>query len=131
MQTTILLPHNDDIEKTEEEFKYRCLKSILDGLEINTGNLFVDKFSLTIDEKIALKALLQQNQIFVENYPRDEMKVYLLNNIEENGVVKKENVVIGHFKKCRYTLKRDPLEIDPSKRIYLELTLDFTTIFDD
>ncbi len=41
-----------------------------------------------------------------------------------------ENELVGEWRKCSYKLKRNYGELDRKKQLYLEMTVDFWTIFD-
>jgi hypothetical protein len=42
-----------------------------------------------------------------------------------------DNELVGEWHKCTYKLKKDLRQLDPKKRIYLEMQIDYWSIFEE
>lgn len=117
MQYTILLNKNEKTREIEAQEQARFIKSVLEALEVPIE--WNPEEPLTIEKKIEL---------------RKAFATYNINIISDNdGGLKilANNERIGEWYKCGYKLKNDPKQEDRSKKLYLEMTVNFWTIFEN
>ncbi len=119
MQGTILLNYDEDIHQVEEEEKNRFLRSILEQIELPIQDIWGEELILSVEQKIQLRQILSSYDIKIIDDFDGNMKVYA------------ETQVIGEWHKPTYKLKKDPSQIERKKSIFLEMTLDFWSVFDD
>lgn len=119
MQGTILLNHNDDTSKVEEEERSRFLANILDSMGIEIEDIWDEGLVLSIEKKIRLRKLLYSYSVQVIDDAEGGMNVYV------------DNDLIGSWKKPHYVLKKDNLAIDPRKKLYLEMRINCYSIFEN
>lgn len=118
----VLLNYNENTKKVEAEFRTRFLIDILKTLGLPIDGIWDDKEQLSTDNKIKLRQILAAFNIEVIQNIDGEMKIY--NN--EGGKTR----LIGAWNKPKYTLKKDPYQVDPSKKLFLEMKLNYSTIFE-
>jgi len=116
MQYKILLSYNENLKKIVEEEKYKFLRSTLEAVGVpidfwNSNQPF-DR-SIMID----LKKVLDQYDLTVID--EEDMKIY------------SDSVLIGEFKKPLYVMVKNPGSIDPKNKVYIEMTVDFFSIFEE
>lgn len=117
MQYTILLSKDADIFEVEEEEKLKFLRAILEMLEVDLN--FWKEDSLNKESKLELREKLAQLSIMIENSPRGEMKIY------------HELKPIAIWYKPYYLFKKDNSQTEYSKRIWIEMSCSFDSIFND
>jgi len=117
VQYTILLNRNEDTDKiqTEEQFKFvRMLFETLDiPFEWNS-----EGFLVSVEEKIKYRKVLEHYNMSVIDDMDGGLKVYVGSDL------------IAEFYKPKFKLKEDLSEIDDRKKIYLEMDINFWTIFE-
>lgn len=119
MEGIILLNSNENTAKVEEEEKSRFFRSILEILGVPISDIWIEDKELTVENKIKLNSLLQSYSIKTVDSRDGELDIYVEDNL------------IARWNKCRYILKRDLLELDPRKKLYIEMHTDFWSIFED
>lgn len=110
-----------DVEKEwQYEFVYYVLESIgipeevLDGCFPEEG---MEAF--TVAHKIELRTYMNQFDVTIVDDRDHGIKIFV------------EQQIVAEWKKCKFVLREDPKEVDPSKRLYMEIKADVWTIFDD
>lgn len=119
MQGTILLNSNENTRKVEEEEKSRFIKSIIDTLEVPLEGLWEDEEELSLETRIKLREILSKFSIKIIDYPDGHLEIYAGTEL------------IAEWKKCEYVLKRDLTTIDPTKKLYLEMKINYWSIFEN
>lgn len=120
MNTSILLLNSDENTRAiEDEEKSRFIYSILEVMGVPVSDIWDPDSELTIENKIKLKSLLSAYNIKIIDFSDGELQVYV------------DNELIAEWKKCEYKLKRDLSEIDPKKKLYLEMKTNYWSIFDE
>src|SRR5258708_12187180 len=117
MRYTILLDKNEKVRNIEAQEQSRFVKLILEKLE---GPIEVDsEEQLSNNERIEIKRLLNSYSINIISDIDSGLKIYVKTDL------------IGEWKKPKYVLKEDRSQIDPNKRLYLEMNINFWTIFEE
>jgi hypothetical protein len=119
MKGVLLLNYDENTRVVEEEEKYRFLHSLLDQMGIPVNEFWSGDISLSIDQKIRLRGILATYNIQVIEDIDGHMQVYV------------ENDLVGEWNKCNYKLKKDLRQLDPKKRLYLEMEIDYWSIFEE
>lgn len=111
MQGSILLNIDEDVISVEEEEKKKFLFDLLSDMGIE-----LDLPEDEIQARIKLNNLLKNYDIQV--IYGDDMCVYVGGEL------------VGKWHKCTYKMKTDLSEIDPKKRIYKEMFVNYFSIFE-
>jgi hypothetical protein len=119
MKGLILLNANDSTHQVEEEEKSVFLKAILENIGVPIENIWAEDNSLTMQGKVKLHSTLSSyNMVMVDD--RDGgLKIYV------------DKDIIGIWKKPSYILKMDHSQIDPKKKLFLEMHTDCWTVFEN
>lgn len=118
MKRTILLNFNENTKKIEDEESINFIRNILETLGLPLENIWDEEGNLSIENKIKLLSILSNYNIQI---------------IESGGEVKIycDNQTIGDWRKPTYILKRDNNQLDPKKKLFLEMHIDCTSIFEE
>lgn len=119
MKSTLLLNSNANTRAIEEEEKTRFMRSILEIMGVPIDDFWAPEEILSIDERIKLRGILSAYNIQVIDDFDGGLQMYV------------DNQKIAEWKKCEYKLKRDLSELDPTKQLYLEMQVDFWSIFEE
>ncbi len=120
MKATILLNYNENTHKVEDEEKNRFLRDLLEQMGTPISTFWVgDELSLSIQQKIQLRKLLITYSIQVIDDNDGNVRVYV------------DGELVGEWHKCTYKLKRDFSQIDPKKQLFLEMTINCWTLFEE
>jgi len=107
-------------EEWQYEFVYYVLSNIgipeeiLDGCFPEEG---IEGF--TVDHRIELRKHMNTFDVSIIDDRDNGITMYV------------EEQLIAQWKKCKFVLREDPREVDPAKRIYVEIHADVWTIFDE
>lgn len=124
MRGTILLNRSEDTHKVEEEEKARFLLGVLRQCFENTDvaeqicSIWNTDGPLPPDKKVKLRGVLSTYGIQVIDNSDGHMQIYL------------ENELVGEWLKSTYKLRQDIRVMDPRQRIYLEMTINCWSVFD-
>ena len=124
MRGTILLNRSEDTHKVEEEEKARFLLGVLRQCFENTDvaeqicSIWNTDGPLPPDKKVKLRGVLSTYGIQVIDNSDRHMQIYL------------ENELVGEWLKSTYKLRQDIRVMDPRQRIYLEMTINCWSVFD-
>lgn len=119
MKGTLLLNYDEDTKIVEDEEKNKFLYSLLEQIGIPVSEFWKGEISLSIDQRIRLRTILSTYNIQVIDDLDGNMQVYI------------DNEIVGEWNKCIYKLKKDLRQLDRKKRIYLEMQIDYWTIFEE
>lgn len=127
MKATILLNYDENTKKVEEEEKSRFLRSILEELGAPIEEFWEDTdLFLSVEQKMKLRNLLQTLNIqVVEN--SEDMQIFAF--LDDNGG--KTNVKIAEWFRPTYKIKKDHSQLDPRKKMFLEMNVEFWSVFEE
>jgi hypothetical protein len=122
MERVVLLNSNENTKRVEEEEKGYFVRDLLsrwwEGQEEDVFNLFNEDGSLTIENKIKLRALLL------------DKRMQIIDDDDGGLLVTCENKKIAEWKKPNYILKQDLKQRDKKKQLYLEMHINSWTVVD-
>lgn len=119
MNYTILLDSDTNVQVAEREEKFKFIRAILEFLNIDLSFWDSDKLEITTDLRIKLREISLQFDIDIVERADGEAHIYF------------EQKLIGEWRKPQYVLKRDISKRDPRKQLYLEMQVNFSSIFED
>jgi len=119
MQGTILLNYNENVKQVEEEEKSRFLRNLLEQMGVEVDDFWTSETALSIEQRIKLRSILATYGIQVIDDLDGHMQIYV------------ERELVGEWFKSTYKLKRDLRELDPKKQLYMEMTINFWSIFEE
>lgn len=117
MEYTILLDKSAVVREVEAEEQTRFVISIVEALEVPFEWNSNEPFSML--DKIRLRKVLGQYNVSVINDMEGGVKIFL------------EREKIAEWKKATYVLKEDLSQIDPKKKLYIEMKCSFSSIYED
>ena len=117
MRYTILLDKNEKTQEVETQEQARFVRTLLDSLEVPIE--WNPDESFTIENKIQFKKSLNVYNISIVDDADGGLKVYV------------NNEIIGEWRKCKYKLREDLSQLDPNKKLYLEMDVNFWSIFEE
>jgi hypothetical protein len=124
MKGIILLNHNENLHKVEEEEKARFLRGLLEQMFENTeiinkiAEIWPEDIPLEPEQKVKIRGLMTTYGIQVIDDLDGHMRVFV------------EGELVGEWFKCKYKLKRDVSQIDPKKQLYLEMEVNAWSVFE-
>jgi len=119
MKGTLLLNYDENTKAVEEEERTRFLHSLLEQMGIPVNEFWTGELNLSVDQRIKLRNILATYSVQVIEDLDGHMQVYV------------ENELVGEWHKCSYKLKKDLRQIDPKKRVYLEMEINYWSIFEE
>lgn len=119
MKGTILIDYTNNTQKVEDEEKNRFLKSLLEQMGVPINDFWTTDESLSVDQKIKLRGILATYSVQVIDDLDGFLQVYV------------EGEKIAEWQKPSYKLKRDLRELDPKKQLYLEMSIEFWSVFEE
>lgn len=117
MEYTILLDKSTPLREVEAEEQTRFVISMVEALEVPFEWDANEPFSVL--DKIRLRKVLSQYNVSVVDDMEGGMKIFL------------EREKIAEWKKAQYLLKEDSLQVDPKKRLFIEMKCSFSSIFEE
>lgn len=122
MKTTILI-NREDAKKVEAEEQYKFIKMNLEAMGLDLSEaLPIDFQDFTVDKKIKLRDILETFKVVVLDDRDGGIKILVYDG--------KEKEVVAEWKKCRFDLKIDKSEPNPTKRIYMAMHIDCWSMFE-
>jgi hypothetical protein len=119
MKATILLDKDSDTRKVEEEEKSKFIREVLEQIGLPVNEFWTDPNKiLEVNEKIKLRQILNAYNIIIIDDLGGHLQMYV------------ENDLIAEWKKCTYKLKTDLRQINPNKRLYLEMNINAWSVFE-
>lgn len=121
MKTSILVDR-EDVRKVEAQEQYLFVQNVLAQMELPLEECFPESNELedfTIEHKLHLRKILDKFGVLVLDDRDGGVKIYV------------EKDLIAEWKKCRFELREDPGEIDPRKKLYAVIYIDYWTMFEE
>jgi len=115
MTYTVLLDFNSNKRAVEDEEKAKFIRSILEAMNIEVDFWSPQETTLTIETKIKLRELLSELGLIILETTDGEVEIYF------------EQKLIGEWRKPFYMLKKDLSQVDPRKKLYLEMHVTFSS----
>ena len=119
MKGTLLLNYDENTKLVEEEERNKFLYALLGQMGIPVSDFWTNDSVLTVDQKIKLRNILSTYNVQVIDDLDGHMQVYV------------EDELVGEWFKCEYKLKRDLRQRDPRKQLYLEMQVNYWSIFEE
>lgn len=119
MKGTILLNYDAKTSQVEDEEKNRFLRSTIDQMGVPIIEFWASDEPLTIQQKIKLREVLTTYNIQVIDDLDGHMQIYV------------EGDLVGEWNKCTYKIKRDLKQVDPRKQLYLEMEINYWSLFEE
>jgi hypothetical protein len=116
MRYTILLNKNEKTKEIEAQEQSRFVKSIFEALEIPVE--FNPDEPYSIDDRLRLRSSLNSYNINIIGDIDGGLKIFVKTDL------------IAEWKKPHYVLKIDGSQIDPNKKLYLEMHINFWSVFE-
>ena len=113
----------DNYRQEEEQWQYEFVYYVLSNIgipqEILDGCFPEDGMeAFTVDHKIELRKPMSTFDVSIVDDRDGGIKMFV------------ERDLIAEWKKCKFVLREDGKEVNPSKRLYMEVRADIWTIFD-
>ena len=119
MKATILLNHTENTRQVEEEEKTRFLHSILEQMGVPIQEIWPEDGPLLVEQKMKLRGLFNSFGIQVIDDLDGRLSIYV------------EGEKVAEFYKSTYKLKSDPSQLDRRKRLYLEMSIECWSLFEE
>ena len=114
-----LLNRTENTRKIEDEEKTKFLKYILEQMGVPVQEFWTSDDPLSIDQRIQLRGILSTYGIQVIDSLDGLFQIYVSGEI------------VAEFYKPTYVLRRDEREVDHRKRLYMEMSLETWSVFED
>lgn len=125
MQGTILLDYNENLKKIEEEEKSRFLKNLLEHFFENTDVAKQIETIWNIDGPLPPSQKIKIREILTT------YGIQVIDDLDGHLTVHIDGELVAEWQKCNYKLKRDYKQIDPKKRIFLEMSINYWSVFEE
>lgn len=119
MKVTLLLDYDENVRQVEEEEKSKFIKDILIQIGLPVEEFWTSDKPLSVKERIKLREILSAYNIIIIDDLDGHMQIFV------------ENDLVAEWNKCSYKLKKDLRQIDPKKRLFLEMTIDTWSVFEN
>src|SRR4051812_37270123 len=119
MKNVILLNSDENTKKVEEEEKTRFVRNILESVGLPIEGIWDEDEYLSIENKMKLRSILSTFDIqVIDNYD-GELQIFA------------DHQLIAEWKKSEYVLKKDLSQPDPRKKLYLEMHINYWSVFEN
>src|SRR5690606_23690603 len=109
----ILLNYSDSTSEVESEERTRFLFSILERMEIPVDSIWNGELNLTVGQKIKLREILSTYNIMILEDLDNHMQMFV------------EGELVAEWHPCTFKLKKDLREINPKKKLYIEMETNY------
>ena len=117
MKYKILLNKDDKTKEIEAQEQARFIKSILEAIDIPIQ--WNPDEPLSINDKIKFRNSLHTYGIHIIDDMDGGLKIFA------------KDELVAEWTKAKYKLKEDPSNINPNKRLYLEMNIEFWSLFEE
>ena len=118
----IIKADKDNYREVLNQVRFDWVCSVLSQTGMNLDNCFPESGNYqdqTLEQKAQLRNNLNDNNILIIDEVDNSLKIYI------------QDQIIGEWKKPLYIRKEDLSEINPKKRIYIEINIDCFSVFDE
>ena len=119
MKELILLDYNENTHKVEQEERTRFLYNIICAMELPIDEFWDGELKLTANQRIHLREILSSYNVLVIEELDGHMQIYV------------EDELVAEWFPCTFVLKKDLREINPKKRLYLEMEVNTWSVFEE
>jgi hypothetical protein len=116
MRYTILIKRDENRKSIEAQEQARFIKTILEVLEVAIEYNPEEPF--TIESKMKMRKSLEKYGITIESIIDGSLRIFV------------ERELIAEWKKPLYKMKKDFSQVDPKNRLYMEMNIEFWTVFE-
>ncbi len=115
------LASRDNYREVEEEWRLEFIYYVLSNIGIPEDVLdeCFPEDGITVRHRIKLRHHMKAFDVTIVDDRDGGIKIFF------------ERDVIAEWKKCKFVLREDLKEVDPSKRLYTEIEADVWTIFNE
>lgn len=113
----VIFVDREDYKTIEKEERNKFVKGVLKEIGIPLDDVWPD-VELTTDQKIALRQLLGKYDV-------------LLTGQAGNVEIYVGDELVGKWNRPRYRLRVDNTQLDPSKKVFLEMAIECSSVFDE
>lgn len=116
----ILAVNREDAKETVKQFQFAWIRDILLQTGMNLEGCFPEdeEDDITLEQKILLKNILNENKILVIDDRDGGIKIYV------------EKELIAEWIKPSFTLHQDLSQLDPKKKLYTCIHIKYWSVFD-
>jgi hypothetical protein len=119
MPEQIILCDRDDFRGVEAEMKSLFIRGVLEKIGVPLENIWDNgKIELSTEDKIKLRDILRK------------LDIDIIDDHDGGITINHEKEIIAEWKKSRYELHTDLSEIDPSRKLYIKLFVNYSSVFD-
>lgn len=119
MKSTLLLNYNENLKQVEEEEKNRFLRCLLEQMGVPILEIWNSDEPLSLNQKIKLLSILSTYNI------------QIIDDLDGNLQIYVDTERVAEWHKCTFKLKRDLSKIDQKKQLYLEMSIDCWSLFEE
>lgn len=115
----------EDYREVEKEEQQRFVRGIVEKMIAPSDRSKLDEcwppdeYKLSVDDRIKLRSIYNKYNIVLIDDKDGGIKIY----------VGKE--IVAEWKKCTFDFKIDHTEIDPNKKIFYQMNIEYWDLFDD
>ena len=119
----LLFSDKEDAQKVVDKVRFSWIRCVLEQTGMDLGNSFSegedDLDSMTIAQKAELRHILDKNKILVLDDHDGGIRLY----IDED--------LIAEWKKPSFDLRHDNRQLNPKKKYYVGITIEYWSVFDE
>jgi hypothetical protein len=110
----------ENAKQIATQYQFSWTKNVLLQCGLELSDCFSENNEdMTIEQKIKLRKILNFNDLLVLDDKDGGITIYL------------EKHIIGKWKKPKYELHEDLSQLDPKKKIYTLINIEFWSVFDE
>jgi hypothetical protein len=114
----IILADRENCREIANQFKYSWFREVLSQTGMDLSECFSEDEEQSIEQKAKLRRVLNDNDIVVLDN-NEEIKIYI------------QKEIIAEWNKPIYNLKQDISQINPKKKFYVNIEIDYWSVFDN
>ena len=128
MESVILLNSNENTRQVEEEEKTRFVQQVLNAIGLPLDDIWNEQNKMNADGRAKMRNLLSTYKLQIIDDAEGGLQIYA--TIEQPDKNQQHSLIAEWFKP-RYVLKKDLHQIDPRKKLYLEMHCKYHSAFDE